>query len=41
VFETAHALGLPVKLHAEQLSDMGGAALAPSSAPSPASTSST
>ena len=28
VFETAHALGLPVKLHAEQLSDMGGAALA-------------
>ena len=28
VFETAHSLGLPVKLHAEQLSDMGGAALA-------------
>ncbi|MGZ5240910.1 MAG: imidazolonepropionase [Caldimonas sp.] len=28
VFEAAHALGLPVKLHAEQLSDMGGAALA-------------
>ncbi len=28
VFETAHALGLPVKLHAEQLSDSGGAALA-------------
>ncbi len=28
VFETAHALGLPVKLHAEQLSDQGGAALA-------------
>ena len=28
VFEAAHALGLPIKLHAEQLSDMGGAALA-------------
>jgi imidazolonepropionase len=28
VFESARALGLPVKLHAEQLSDMGGAALA-------------
>ncbi len=28
VFEAAQALGLPVKLHAEQLSDMGGAALA-------------
>ncbi len=28
VFETASALGLPVKLHAEQLSDSGGAALA-------------
>ena len=28
VFETAHALGLPVKLHAEQLSTCGGAALA-------------
>ncbi|MEY4882838.1 MAG: Imidazolonepropionase [Pseudomonadota bacterium] len=28
VFETAKALGLPVKLHAEQLSDQGGAALA-------------
>ncbi len=28
VFETARALGLPVKLHAEQLSDQGGAALA-------------
>jgi imidazolonepropionase len=28
VFTAAHALGLPVKLHAEQLSDMGGAALA-------------
>ena len=28
VFEAAKALGLPVKLHAEQLSDMGGAALA-------------
>jgi imidazolonepropionase len=27
VFETAHALGLPVKLHADQLSDSGGAAL--------------
>ena len=27
VFESAKALGLPVKLHAEQLSDMGGAAL--------------
>jgi imidazolonepropionase len=28
VFERAKALGLPVKLHAEQLSDQGGAALA-------------
>ncbi len=28
VFETAKSLGLPVKLHAEQLSDLGGAALA-------------
>ncbi|WP_396430698.1 imidazolonepropionase [Limnohabitans sp.] len=28
VFEAAKALGLPVKLHAEQLSDMGGSALA-------------
>jgi imidazolonepropionase len=28
VFEAARALGLPVKLHAEQLSDLGGAALA-------------
>jgi imidazolonepropionase len=28
VFKAAAALGLPVKLHAEQLSDMGGAALA-------------
>ena len=28
VFEAAHALGLPVKLHAEQLSDSGGASLA-------------
>ncbi len=28
VFRAAQALGLPVKLHAEQLSDMGGAALA-------------
>ena len=28
VFEAARALGLPVKLHAEQLSDMRGAALA-------------
>ncbi len=28
VFEAATALGLPVKLHAEQLSDSGGAALA-------------
>jgi imidazolonepropionase len=27
VFEAAHALGLPVKLHADQLSDLGGAAL--------------
>ena len=27
VFERAQALGLPVKLHAEQLSDLGGAAL--------------
>jgi len=28
VFRAAHRLGLPVKLHAEQLSDQGGAALA-------------
>lgn len=28
VFQAAQALGLPVKLHAEQLSDLGGAALA-------------
>ncbi len=28
VFEAAHALGLPVKLHADQLSDSGGGALA-------------
>ncbi|WP_077000281.1 imidazolonepropionase [Variovorax sp. KK3] len=28
VFQAARMLGLPVKLHAEQLSDMGGAALA-------------
>ena len=28
VFEAARSLGLPVKLHAEQLSDQGGAALA-------------
>ena len=28
VFETARAYGLPVKLHADQLSDLGGAALA-------------
>lgn len=28
VFDTAQALGLPVKLHAEQLSNQGGAALA-------------
>ncbi|MCB1446859.1 MAG: imidazolonepropionase [Rhizobiaceae bacterium] len=28
VFDSAHALGLPVKLHADQLSDLGGAALA-------------
>ncbi len=28
LFETARALGLPVKLHADQLSDLGGAALA-------------
>jgi imidazolonepropionase len=28
VFDAAHALGLPVKLHAEQLSHMGGTALA-------------
>ncbi|WP_347260397.1 imidazolonepropionase [Rudaea sp.] len=28
VFETARALGLPIKLHADQLSDTGGAALA-------------
>jgi imidazolonepropionase len=30
VFDRARALGLPVKLHAEQLSDLGGAALAAS-----------
>ena len=30
VFEAAQCLGLPVKLHAEQLSDQGGAALAAS-----------
>jgi len=30
VFEAAQALGLPIKLHAEQLSDQGGAALAAS-----------
>lgn len=30
VFDAARALGLPVKLHAEQLSDSGGAALAAS-----------
>ncbi|MEJ0059031.1 MAG: imidazolonepropionase [Terricaulis sp.] len=29
-FDAAHALGLPVKLHAEQLSNQGGAALASS-----------
>ncbi len=28
MFERARALGLPVKLHADQLSDLGGAALA-------------
>jgi imidazolonepropionase len=28
VFEAAHRVGLPVKLHADQLSDQGGAALA-------------
>ena len=28
VFQSAQKLGIPVKLHAEQLSDMGGAALA-------------
>ena len=28
VFQTAQKLGIPVKLHAEQLSDMGGSALA-------------
>ena len=28
MFEAAHALGLPLKLHADQLSDLGGAALA-------------
>ena len=27
VFDAAHTLGLPVKLHADQLSDLGGAAL--------------
>ena len=30
MFEAARALGLPVKLHADQLSDLGGAALAAS-----------
>jgi imidazolonepropionase len=30
VFQASRALGIPVKLHAEQLSDMGGAALAAS-----------
>ncbi len=30
IFQAARALGLPVKLHAEQLSDQGGAALAAS-----------
>jgi len=30
VFDAARALGLPVRLHAEQLSDLGGAALAAS-----------
>lgn len=30
VFETAKALGLPVKLHAEQLSNLGGSAMAAS-----------
>jgi len=30
VFDAAEALGLPIKLHAEQLSDQGGAALAAS-----------
>jgi imidazolonepropionase len=30
LFEAAHALGLPVRLHAEQLSNQGGAALAAS-----------
>ncbi len=30
VFDEAHTLGLPVKLHAEQLSDLGGAVLAAS-----------
>ncbi|WP_240906175.1 imidazolonepropionase [Thermomonas sp. HDW16] len=30
VFEAARALGLPVKLHADQLSDLGGAALSAS-----------
>src|SRR5699024_11513805 len=30
VFERARSLGLPVKLHAEQLSNLGGAALAAS-----------
>src|SRR5262249_29438916 len=28
VFETARTLGLPIKLHADQLSDLGGAGLA-------------
>src|SRR5205807_2502150 len=28
VFEAARALGLPIKLHADQLSNLGGAALA-------------
>ena len=30
VFDVAHELGLPVKLHAEQLSNLGGAKLAAS-----------
>ncbi|SEB51339.1 imidazolonepropionase [Nitratireductor aquibiodomus] len=30
VFDSAHELGLPVKLHAEQLSDLGGAKMAAS-----------
>ena len=34
-FRTAHELGLPVKLHADQLSDLGGAALSAELAVSP------